>query len=81
MSSSSGADQMKVTFELLNERENLKSEAEKKTHYTPFFLFLFSHILKNHVIALANLATYVVNRVPDQATEITFVVINLGSLL
>lgn len=44
MSSSSGADQMKVTFELLNERENLKSEAEKKKPTILPFSYFYSLI-------------------------------------
>ena len=62
----------------------MKSEAEK-IEVIPNILCLspsiFSRISENQVILLANLTTYVANRLPDQATQLPIVMINLAFLL
>lgn len=42
---------------------------------------IFSQISENQVFLLANLTTYMANRLPDQAAQLPFVMINLAFLL
>jgi len=62
----------------------MKSEAGKMEvipHMFRLSPFIFSRISENQVFLLANLTTYVANRLPDQAAQLPIVMINLAFLL